>query len=173
MMPPDIVTLRLLLPLAAILVSASSPGELTLFFGRSGHLAMTTLRLTMVLSYLELMYSFFREYWIFSTVAGITFLLIVTYGPTTDQIGNSAHGFWYWFAPIIWDLIPTTQFGWVALSVVLAFIFLGMGAAVSLRRPIPPQPRLTSPLVARSFSLSFQRHCPFLTLIIPVFCFPN
>jgi hypothetical protein len=134
----DIVALRVLLPLAAILVSASSPGELTLFFGRSGHLAMTTLRLTVVLSYLELMYSFFREYWVFSSVAGIICLLIVAYGPSANQIGTSAHGFWDWLTPIAWDVIPTSQTGCGALLVVAAFIFLALGAAVSLRRPIPP-----------------------------------
>ena len=134
----DIVVLHVLLPLAAIFISASSPTELTLFRDPTGHLTMTTLRVAMILAYLEFMYSFVREYWIFSTIAGMVCLLIVAYGPTTDQIGNSAHGFWYWFTPIIWDVIPTTQFGWGTLSVILAFIFLGMGAAVSLRRPVPP-----------------------------------
>jgi hypothetical protein len=137
----DIVALRVLLPLAAIFVSASSPVELTLFHDPTGHLTMTTLRLAMILAYLEFMYSFVREYWIFSSVAGFVCLLIVAYGPSADQIGNSAHGFWYWFTPIVWNLIPTTQTGYGALLVVAAFIFLALGAAVSLRRPIlPPSP---------------------------------
>jgi hypothetical protein len=134
----DIVTLRVLLPLAAIFVSASSPHELTVFHDPTGHLTLTTLRLTMVLAYLEFMYSFLREYWIFSTVAAAVCLLSVAYGPSADQIGNSAHGFWSRFTPIAWDLIPTTQFGWGAISIVLAFVLLGVGAAISLRRPFPP-----------------------------------
>jgi len=134
----DIVTLRVLLPLAAIFVSASSPSELTVFVDPAGHLTMTTLRLAMILAYLEFMYSFLREYWVFSSIAAALCLLLVSYGPSADQIGNSAHGAWYWFTPFFWDLIPSTLFGWGAIAVVLAFIFLGVGAAISLRRPIPP-----------------------------------
>jgi hypothetical protein len=66
-----IVMLRVLLPLAAIFVSASSPGVLTVHCGPTGHLTMTTLRVAMIMAYLEFMYSFVREYWVFTTVAGM------------------------------------------------------------------------------------------------------
>jgi hypothetical protein len=45
---------------------------------------------------------------------------------------------WRWLTNIAWELFPTTQTSWGAIFVVLAFIFLALGAAVSLRRPIPP-----------------------------------
>jgi len=133
----DIVTLRVLLPLAAIVVSASSPGELTLFFDRTGHFTLTTLRLAMVLAYAEFIYSFLRPHWIFGAIAGAVSVLAVAFGPTMDQVSNSAHGFWYWFTPMAWDMVPTTQSGWGMLFVVSAFVFLVLGAAVSLRRAAP------------------------------------
>ena len=42
--------------------------------------------------------------------------------------------------PLAWDLIPTTLFGWGSWLVALAFVFLGLGAIVSLRRPLPLPP---------------------------------
>lgn len=134
----EVVVLRVLLPLAAIFVSASSPAELTVFFGRHGHLSMTTLRLTAMMAYLEFVYAFLRQYWVFFTFTGALSLLAATFGPTINQVENSAQSSWDWFTPIAWDLIPTTQNGLGAASVVAAFIFLGIGAAISLRRTIPP-----------------------------------
>ena len=134
----DIATLRVLLPLAAVVVSASSPSELTVFFDHSGHFTLTTLRVAMVLAYAEFIYSFIRTYWVFAAVAGAVSLLAVAFGPTLDQMSNSAQNVWYWFTPIGWKLIPTTQTGLGTLFVVCAFVFLVIGAAISLRRTAPP-----------------------------------
>jgi hypothetical protein len=132
----DVVILRVLLPLAAIFFSLSSPGELTVYLDRSGHLTLTTLRIATILAYLEFMYAFLRPYWIFSTLAGVLAALAVVYGPTADQMGEAFHGFWYWLTPVVMDVIPTTQTGWGVLAVVAAFVFLALGATVSLTKKV-------------------------------------
>jgi hypothetical protein len=138
----DVMTLRVLLPIVAVMVSASSPVQLTLFWDPHGHLTLTTLRLAAIAAFLEFVYAFVRERWVFALIAGLFALLADAYGPTVQQVSNSSaaawDGAWDWAKPLAWDLIPTTAFGLGAFLVTLAFVFLGLGAAVSLRRPLAP-----------------------------------
>jgi hypothetical protein len=134
----DIGTLRVLLPLAAVVVSISSPAQLTLILGRSHVFFITTLQVALVMAYLEFMYSFLRSYWIFTTLAGIVAVLVDVYGPTMDQMSNFSSHYWSRVAEIVSALTPTTPTAWGTIFVALAFIFLVLGAVVSLRRSIPP-----------------------------------
>jgi hypothetical protein len=130
----DIATLRVLLPIAAVVVSASSPAQLTLFTDPHGHLTMTTLRLASIGAFLEFVYAFVRERWVFALITGLLAFLADAYGPTAQQVSNSGVSFWESAKPIAWELAPTTAFGLGAWLVTLAFVFLVLGAAVSLRR---------------------------------------
>jgi hypothetical protein len=136
----DIATLRILLPIAAVMVSASSPPQLTVFTDPHGHLTMTTLRLACIGAYLEFVYAFVRERWVFALTVGLIAFLADAYGPTAQQVSNSTTSVWDSAKPVAWDLIPTTTSGWGAWLVGLAFVFLALGAAVSLRRP-PGKPQ--------------------------------
>jgi hypothetical protein len=131
----DVMTLRVLLPIAAVAVSASSPGQLTLFLDPHGHWTMTTLRLATIAAFLEFVYAFVSERWVFALSAGLFALLADAYGPTAQQVSNSSADAMEKAKPLAWDVIPTTSFGWGAWLVALAFVFLALGAAVSLRRP--------------------------------------
>jgi hypothetical protein len=134
----DIVLLQILLPIAAIIVSANCPGQLTIYTGPLGHTFVTTLRLTIVATYLELIYSFLRPYWRSAFAAGVVALLTDAYGPSPQEIAHWYSRSWDAFSRGFMNLIPTTSEGWGALLVALAFIFLGIGAVVSIRRSAPP-----------------------------------
>ncbi len=82
----DIVVVRTLLPLAALFVSANTPAALTLILDHNGHLILTTLRLTLIATYLEFIYFFACSYWIPGVVVGILIALAAAYGPTLDQL---------------------------------------------------------------------------------------
>jgi hypothetical protein len=130
----DIAALKILLPIAAVIVSASSPGQLTLFVDPHGHLTMTTLRVGSIGAYLLFVYLFVHERWVFALIAGTLAFFANAYGPSAQQVSNSTTSAWESAKPVAWDLIPTTAFGWGAWLVTLAFVFLVLGAAVSLRR---------------------------------------
>ena len=83
---------------------------------------------------------FFQSYWIYCLVAGFGCLLFDEYGPTLDQMIHWAVNAWNWISTAIRDLLPTTAVGWGTSCVVAAFVFLVLGAAVSLSRaPSPPR----------------------------------
>jgi hypothetical protein len=134
----DVVLLQILLPIAAIIVSANCPGELTIYTGHIGHVFITTLRLTTIMAYLDLTYCFLRPYWLWSLAAGATGILAIDYGPTADQIGHWYVRLWNAFSKAVVDLVPTTPESWGTVLVAFAFIFLAVGAFVSLRRSPPP-----------------------------------
>ncbi len=130
----DIVVIRTLLPLAALFVSSNTPAALTLILDHNGHLIFTTLRLTLIATYLEFIYFFGSAYWIPGVVLGILIALAAAYGPTIDQLENWTQAAWTRLSTLILNILPTTQIAWGATGVVAAFIFLALGAAVSLRR---------------------------------------
>lgn len=133
----DILTLRIVLPIVAVLVSASSPEELSIVLGRSDHLTLTTMRLAVMMSYLELVYSFFRAHWVYWTLAGAAAGVTAVFGPTWDQMIRFIESVWNRIVIIALDLFPSSQASWGAIFVVLAFVFLAIGAAVSVRRRVP------------------------------------
>jgi hypothetical protein len=141
----DIGLLQVLLPIAAIIVSASCPGELTIYTGRLGHFSFTTLRLTLIAAYLEFIYSFLRPYWHWATAAGVASMLTVAYGPTPGEIVHWYNWLWNAFSEGFENVLPATPEGWGAMLVVLAFIFLGLGAVVSLGRRAPAQQAVDLP----------------------------
>ena len=83
---------------------------------------------------LEIIYSFLRPYWAYSLLAGIGCLLVVSFGPSPTQVSSVAQKSWIWSWQMLYDLIPSTPEGWGAVLVAAAFVFLGLGAAVSLRK---------------------------------------
>ncbi|HEX4053993.1 MAG TPA: hypothetical protein VHX86_06985 [Tepidisphaeraceae bacterium] len=136
----DALALQILLPLVAILLSGGSSSELTIILNHGGHLKVTPLCLTTAATYLEFVYFFFQSYWIYCLVAGFGCLLFDEYGPTLDQMIHWAVNAWNWISTAIRDLLPTTAVGWGTSCVVAAFVFLVLGAAVSLSRaPSPPR----------------------------------
>lgn len=130
----DVLILQILLPIAAILVSANCPGELTVYTGKMGHVFVTTLRLATMAAYLELVYSFLRAYWRSAMGAGVAAILAIAYGPTADQMVHWYSRTWDLFSRAFVSLVPTSLFAWGSLLVAFAFIFLAVGAVVSIRR---------------------------------------
>ena len=66
------------------------PGTLTLFWDPHGHLTMTTLRLASIGAFLEFVYAFVRERWVFALIAGLFALFADAYGPSAQQVNNSS-----------------------------------------------------------------------------------
>jgi hypothetical protein len=62
---------------------------------------------------------------------------VLTYalGPTPAQVAAGVAGGWEWALTEARRLIPKTTAGWGVVGVGAAFVFLGAGAAVSLRKP--------------------------------------
>jgi hypothetical protein len=133
----DLVILRLILPLAAVMVSANNPALLSVTWNHFGHFALTPLRLAIVGAYLAVVYSFFRPYWISLLAGGVMAGVAAILGPSVEQIDNLSQEILNRCLDFAWKMIPKTLIGWGTTAIAASFAFLGLGAAVSFRQQIP------------------------------------
>jgi hypothetical protein len=143
----DVTFLRLLLPLAAVMVSLNNPHVLWLELGKAGHILLTPQRLTLGAAYLTYVCCFFPGYWLPMIAAGVAVALASIYGPTPAQMQTAAQRSWSWSSAVVYSIVPKTADQWGTTAVGASFAFLVLGAAISLRRrpPEPDQPTRTDP----------------------------
>jgi len=128
----QLLALRVLLPTAAILVSLNDPYLLTMVLGHHGGLILTPTRLAMCAAYLVYVYNFALRQALVLVPAGIMAGLLYLLGPTAEQWGNLVSWALRDVQTGVDHATPTTAAQWGTISVVAAFIFLAIGAWVSL-----------------------------------------
>jgi len=128
----QLLVLRALLPAAAVLVSLNDPHLLTMVFGRHAWLVLTPTRLAISAAYLVYVYSFALRQAVVLVPAGIMAGLLYMLGPTADQWNTLATWAWHDVQTGVDRATPTTATQWGTISVVAAFLFLALGAWISL-----------------------------------------
>jgi hypothetical protein len=137
----DLLVLRLLLPLAALMVSANDPSALCLTLDKFAHFVITPTKLALGAAYLTYVYCFLSGIWMWMLPAGAACAAIAIFGPTVDQTETFVQNSWSNSSKFIWDKVPKTMTQWGWIGIAASFGFLGIGASISLRRrPGEPAP---------------------------------
>ena len=151
----DLVTLRLLLPAMAVLVSVTNP-----FVFDAGlnypRLTLTTFNLALAGAFLVYVYCFLMPYARYVLVAGAATAALYVVGPTWQQIDRAVQQSWSRGTGVAERLVPKTLGEWGVVGLVASFAFLALGFWISLRKqpdvaryeddlskpppPLPPRP---------------------------------
>jgi hypothetical protein len=130
----DVPVLKLLLPLAAVMVSISSPHELAISLGQ--HFSpINTITPALAGAYLTYVYCFLWPVAGWFLAGGALAVLAMVLGPTTEQARSAVWSVWSWGVDFTDWIVPKTLAGWGMVSVLASFFFLILGAAISLARP--------------------------------------
>jgi hypothetical protein len=107
---------------------------------KQGRFYLTPINLGIVGAYLTYIYCLARPYAVQFLIGGLVAALVLIFGPSMEQLGHVIAKIWNWVSGLVWSIIPKTAIGAGVAAIVAAFAFLGLGAAVSLRRrpPAPP-----------------------------------
>ena len=137
--PGDLSTLRLVLPAFAVALALRAPDVLHVQpFGPGSRVVIGPLVASAAIAYLVYVYLFFsRHAW--RMIGGAAAAAgLYAFGPTPGQVATAGQQFSTWLfdavASLVSKLIPRTTTGWGLTAVGAAFAFLGLGAAISLRK---------------------------------------
>lgn len=140
----DLLALRLLLPMAAVLVSANSPWR----FGvqvADFRFVLTPLSLAVAAAFLTYVYCFFLAQARLLLVAGAAAGAVYAFGPSRQQIADVVRAAWEAGAEVARKVVPKTLADWGVVGLVASFAFLALGFWISLRKTAPaPAPPPTS-----------------------------
>jgi hypothetical protein len=134
----DIRLLRLMMPLAAIILSAEHAPAWRLPL--SARLDLTPTLLVMGTAYVTLVYCFFFAKALKLLAAAAAVGLLVLFGPTLDQITAGATWAWERAAVAFRWLAARTAIEWGLAAMGAAFAFLALGAGISLRKEPVAEP---------------------------------
>lgn len=130
----DLAVLRFLLPAASVGVSMGNPLPLCFGMGTNAAIWVTPDRLAVAAAYLAYVYLYlwpFAVYFLGLFALGV--LMFVTQ-PTLERFWHAVWGWGDRSADYLWRAFPKTTVDWGMMAIGAAFAFLGIGAAVSLRR---------------------------------------
>jgi hypothetical protein len=138
----DLLTLRLLLPAAAVLVSMNSPFT----FGPAWsypRIELTTFNLAIAGAFFVYLYCFLLPYARIVLAAGAGAALCYSFGPTVQQSINLLSKGWDYATDFGEQIAPKTLADWGVLGLIASFAFLALGFAISLRKPpdVAPIPK--------------------------------
>jgi hypothetical protein len=139
----DALLLRVLLPLAAVLVSANNPFAFEMPW-RYPRLVLTPLNLAIGAAFLTYLYCFLLPHAKLFLAVGTAIAATYVFGPSRDQIGATAKSYWIWTTETGDKLVPRTTADWGVIGLVASFVFLGIGFWVSLRKPHADHPEIAS-----------------------------
>ena len=129
----DLLTLRLLLPAAAVLVSMNNPFT----FGPAWsypRVELTTFNLAVAGASLVYLYCFLMPYARIVLAAGAVAALWYVFGPTFGQVTTGVQRGWDYGVDVTDKLAPKTLADWGVIGLVASFAFLAIGFWVSLRK---------------------------------------
>jgi hypothetical protein len=128
--------LRLALPAAAVMLSFDAPAELRVApFGNAPRLAVTPALAVTGLAYLFYVCFYLPRYAPALVGAAAAVVLAAALGPSPAQVAAAGRQWAQWSFGLVARAVPRTTTGWGVTGVAAAFAFLGIGAAVSLRKP--------------------------------------
>jgi len=135
---PCLVGVRLVLPALALLFS----GNDYQFFHQPllGRVELTPVLLTVAAAYLIYVYSFFLRQTVLLIGGAAAVVLAIALGPTIAQMEDFASMTWHRSCDLAEEIRPKTAMQWGLVSIVSGFMFLLLGAAVSLRKESVPPP---------------------------------
>ena len=135
----DLSTLRMVLPAAAVLLSLKAPEVLHAQpLGPTSRLVIGPPVASAAVAYLVYVYLFFphRAWRMIGGAAAAAGLY--AFGPTPGQVASAGQQFSTWLleatVSLVSKLVPKTTTGWGLTAVGAAFAFLGLGAAISLKK---------------------------------------
>ncbi len=143
----QLLAVRALLPIAAVIVSLNNPHVLMFSLHPVSSLTITTTMLAMTGAYLTYVYSFLMPLAGFFLAVGGLVATTFLFGPSFDTIERVTWKGWSWTVDITNWLMPKTLAAWGIVSVLASFFFLLLGAAVSLAKPRPMADEIDPPSV--------------------------
>lgn len=136
----DLRFARFWLPPAAILCAVTGPRPIDLAIGLDGRFDLTSFHLAVLGAIAVYFYAYFwRWIRIVATVGAATATLLLV-GPTLQQIQDAGTVATNKTLNFAWSVMPKTMLHWGMTAIGAAFVFLGLGAALSLRHPVSRDP---------------------------------
>lgn len=129
----DLLVLRLLLPMAAVLVSAGSRWEFPLD-GLYPGLVLTPRSLAVAGAFLTYVYCFLLPYAAVLIPAGAVAAAAYVFGPSRQQVLDVVRAMWTASTDAVRRVVPKTMADWGVVGLVASFAFLGLGFWISLRK---------------------------------------
>lgn len=135
----NLLALRGMLPLAAIVVSWNHPSVLAFSLAPVSSAHVSTTMLAAAAAYLTYVYCFLLSSVLFFLSAGAIFALAMLFGPSPSDVRRVTWSVWSWSIGMTNRIVPKTLAGWGIVSVLASFFFLVIGAGISLAAPRPVQ----------------------------------
>ena len=130
----DLLALRLVLPAAAVLVSANSRWTFPLDLAHAG-LVLTPLNLAVAGAFLTYVYCFLLPHARVLLPAGAAAAALYVFGPSQRQVAEVVRAMWTASADAARRVVPKTTADWGLVGLVASFVFLALGFWISLRKP--------------------------------------
>ena len=139
-----LAAMRLGLPALGVLLALDAPAGLRLApLGGGARLVLTPLIVSIGLAAVVYISLFLARYALQLLAVGVAAVLAYALGPTPGQVAAAGQQWSAWVieavAGAVLRVLPKTTTGWGITAVGAAFAFLGLGAAISLRKT--PEPR--------------------------------
>jgi len=133
----QLLAVRVLLPLAAVIVSLNNPHVLTFSLRPISSITATPTLLATTGAYLTYVYCFLMPFAGWFLALGGLLATAFLFGPSIDTIQRVGSRSWNWTLDVTNWMVPKTLAAWGVVSVLASFFFLILGAAVSLAKPRP------------------------------------
>jgi hypothetical protein len=134
----DLLALRVLLPVAAVLVSMSTPFTFSLHATYPA-IVLTPFKIALNAVFLVYLYCFFLSHARLLLSTWVAANAIYLFGPSRVQMLAVLKASWGWTTNTGQRLLPKTTGDWGVLGLIGSFAFLALGFWVSLtRRPVAP-----------------------------------
>lgn len=135
----DIAVLKLVLPALGVALSFDAPAALRFApLGEGARVVVTPLVVSLCLAYVVYVSLYLDRYALRLTGVAVAAGLAYAFGPTPAQVATAGQQWAAYIieavAAVVRRLVPKTTTGWGVLAVAAAFGFLGLGAAISLRK---------------------------------------
>lgn len=129
----DLLSLRLLLPIAAILVSANNPFIFPLGLKYPNH-TFTPLNITLAAAFVLYVYCFVLNHARIWLACGAAAEALYILGPSRQTVGKVSTRTWEQGTNVLDKLTPRDLSDWGLIGLVASFVLLGLGFWVSLRK---------------------------------------
>jgi hypothetical protein len=136
----DLMLLRILAPMVALLCSLPDPRTLCWGSGTNASIWLTPTRLALAGAYVTYVCNFAGAYAVYFLATGAAGVAAWVFGPSAAWIDQASWNAWQWLRTLLGNLLPQTALSWGITAIAAAFAFLGIGGAISLGRRNLPTP---------------------------------
>lgn len=129
--------------LAAVLLSTAATGYEGQLIGHWAHVTVSPLRLALVASAAFMTWLASQHAWVLAVQVAAACMALAVLGANRAEMIANATRLVRWVGRLLRRAVPETPLQWGYLAIAMAFVLLGVGAVVSLRKP--PTPSSESP----------------------------